>query len=1563
MSKKILITFISLFIFALNTYSASLTSKQQQWLASQKEIKIGIQKEWIPLSYEHHGIPKGLGVDYIHLMNKQLEGKLTIVADTFKNNLEKVQNGTLDAMIDITPTKKREPFYLFTTPYADIPHYIVSLKNSNNHFKTIEDLEGKTIAVERGYGIINKLKDKLQHVNFKNYDNTVEAIEGLSSGEADAYIGNRAVVNYILQNNFITNLEFQGKSSISRSVLAFGVAKENKILRDILQTAYDNISTKEKQKIFEEYVGNIYRAHTQLDLTQEEQVWIKEHATIKVGGELDWVPFDFVKEGKYQGISKDIVENIAKKANLRLEYITGPSWKELLEAFKKGEIDLLPAMYHTKKREEFTHFTHAYYEIRDYVFGKEEDNSIASIEDLKGKTVAVIEGYAVVDNLKNKFPNIKLYKVENLQKGIDSVLLGKADVYIDAYPTVMYVLSQSMQTNIKPLIPLDFYTNSLRIGVNKSQPLLASIFNKGLDALTQEEKNNIVKRWFLHVNESAPKIQLNLNEAEKQWLAQQTAVKFSVDPNWLPIEQINPDTKKYEGIMSDILEKITELSGIQFALVPTEKWADSVALIKEKKIDMLAAVSVTDERKKFLNFSDTTIELTDGVIMRTNSPFIASLDDLKGLKIGVSEGTYRHKMLEKTYPELTLVPTRGVKKSLEMLRDGKIDAYIGNLEVLSLMIIKESYFNLKVALRLDTKRALKIAFKKEYPAEALSIINKALEKISDKEKNSIRERWVGLKVEEGLNYELFYKIAIVFIVLILLVFFWNRKLKSIVEKKTSELTILLKAFDKHVIASKTNKKGKITYVSDAFCEISGYKREELIGKSHNIVRHPDMPKTLFKDLWTTIKQGKVWRGDIKNLTKNGEVYWVHTIISPEYDSDNKFVGYSGIRYDITAKKEVEELTQTLELKVEARTKELNEERDFISLIINTSQDAVVAIDKDSKVTLWSSAATKIFGYTKEEMLSHSIDKIIPNEFKQRHHQGMENYLKSGDKKVVGQGSIEIMGQCKNGQLIPIDLTINQFKIHGEIFFNAIIRDNTERKKLVETIQSQRQFNEQLLDSQEQMIITNNGTEITSANKSFLKFFDVQEIEEFKTRYDAVSISDVFNKNAPKGFIQKIMDEQTWLEYILENMGENRTHKVMITRNKIDYVFSVTAAKLPSDEGLMSAVFTNITEMERAKLGIELILANIMLPVIIASKAEAVITYANKYASKLFNIPLDELIGSPATKIYRSDEQKEAIQTQLEEQGYITNLEQSFVARGGEEFIAFMSVKSLIYQNKDSYIGMFVDVTKQKEVEAENQLIHKQTQDSIEYASLIQHTLIPSHELFREYFKDYLAIWRPKDIVGGDIYLFEELRHKNECILMVIDCTGHGVPGAFVTMLVKAIERQIISNIINSDEVVSPAKVLSIFNRSMKHLLKQEDEDSISNAGFDGGVLYYNKDEQILKFAGAETPLFYEYEGEVTIIKGDRHSIGYKKSDANYEFKEHIIEAKEGMQLYLTTDGYLDQNGGKKGFPFGKRNFAKIIEEHHHLSFPDQQEVLLYTMMDYQGNEERNDDIAIVGVKI
>jgi diguanylate cyclase (GGDEF)-like protein/PAS domain S-box-containing protein len=162
---------------------------------------------------------------------------------------------------------------------------------------------------------------------------------------------------------------------------------------------------------------------------------------------------------------------------------------------------------------------------------------------------------------------------------------------------------------------------------------------------------------------------------------------------------------------------------------------------------------------------------------------------------------------------------------------------------------------------------------------------------------------------ETLSVAEYLRFVTIAIVITGLVYFYERSTMS-------TLTLIQDNIDLNselIISSQTDLNGKITQASDAFCEISGYRREELIGQPHNIVRHPDMPKEFFEQMWITLESGETWRGEIKNRKKDGSFYWVKASIQPLYDQHHNHVGYSAIRQDVTDKKRIEEISVTDEL--------------------------------------------------------------------------------------------------------------------------------------------------------------------------------------------------------------------------------------------------------------------------------------------------------------------------------------------------------------------------------------------------------------------------------------------------------------------------------------------------------------------------------------------------------------------------------------------------------------------------------------------------------------------------
>lgn len=277
--------------------------------------------------------------------------------------------------------------------------------------------------------------------------------------------------------------------------------------------------------------------------------------------------------------------------------------------------------------------------------------------------------------------------------------------------------------------------------------------------------------------------------------------------------------------------------------------------------------------------------------------------------------------------------------------------------------------------------------------------------------------------------------------------------------------------------------------------------------------------------------------------------------------------------------------------------------------------------------------------------------------------------------------------------------------------------------------------------------------------------------------------------------------------------------------------------------------------------------------------------------------------------------------------------------------------------------IFVGINRHKEMLKDKEEIdksHKRISDSIEYASLIQHAILPSSNLLNKYTKENFCFWLPKDTVGGDIYFIIELDSKEEFLLIVIDGAGHGVSGAFVTMLVKAIETQIEAKISSKELEPNPSLILEYFNVSIKTMLKQE-KGSRSNAGFDGAVLYYNKANNICKYAGAKIPLYIINDEKLEIIKSDKKNVGFVRTRIDQKYTYHDINIKKDTQLYLATDGIMDQEG-LNDTRYGRKEFERLLVKNTRKSLNNQKEEIIKVFKNFKQDLEQSDDITVVGLK-
>ncbi len=254
---------------------------------------------------------------------------------------------------------------------------------------------------------------------------------------------------------------------------------------------------------------------------------------------------------------------------------------------------------------------------------------------------------------------------------------------------------------------------------------------------------------------------------------------------------------------------------------------------------------------------------------------------------------------------------------------------------------------------------------------------------------------------------------------------------------------------------------------------------------------------------------------------------------------------------------------------------------------------------------------------------------------------------------------------------------------------------------------------------------------------------------------------------------------------------------------------------------------------------------------------------------------------------------------------------------------------------------------------EMQRAHKQINDSIDYASLIQKAILPSQQMKQLLGPHHFVLWRPRDVVGGDFYVF---RSEGERYLVgVVDCAGHGVPGALMTMLARAA----LDHAMNQEGIAAPAAILTQTDATMRAMLQHCELPRAIATNMDIGRVHVDREARMLRFAGAKIGLYWSDGQEVGEYKGGRRAIGDRRVGS---YADTEIPLQPGITYYLTTDGFLDQAGGELGYGFGNTRFARLLRTHARLPMAEQASALDQALAEYQGDYPQRDDITILSFR-
>jgi serine phosphatase RsbU (regulator of sigma subunit) len=262
-----------------------------------------------------------------------------------------------------------------------------------------------------------------------------------------------------------------------------------------------------------------------------------------------------------------------------------------------------------------------------------------------------------------------------------------------------------------------------------------------------------------------------------------------------------------------------------------------------------------------------------------------------------------------------------------------------------------------------------------------------------------------------------------------------------------------------------------------------------------------------------------------------------------------------------------------------------------------------------------------------------------------------------------------------------------------------------------------------------------------------------------------------------------------------------------------------------------------------------------------------------------------------------------------------------------------------------------EIREQKEVVEEQK---KDITDSIQYAQNIQRALLPTEQSIQEHFKESFILFQPKDIVSGDFYW---MQHRDGVVYFAVcDCTGHGVPGAFMSIMGSSF----LDEAVLEKGITKPNEIFQDVRAGFISALKQNDEEESQKDGMDAVLIAWDKKNN-LQAAAAQNPVLIIRNGDIRELTPDRQPVGYWPVQQEH-FTLHEVELEEGDTLYLFSDGYSDQFGGPKYSKFMTRNLKHLLLSIQDKTMQEQKNILEATMAEWKGDNEQIDDILVIGVR-
>lgn len=478
-------------------YEVSLDEQDRQWLRNKRVLRLGVSgPDYPPFEVtRNHNELEGITADYAMLIAQMLNVQIEVLRYvTREAAMEALKFGELDVLGTSNNFELADPELILSSAYADDQPMLVT--RLDEHMPV--DLAGKRIAMAEDYLPAQTVESFYPEASLQRYPSTLDALGAVAYGQVDVSLVDIFSANYLINNNYLNDVQLMGPSGLDANPFGFALARDNLALKDLIDKALAAIPMDQRSVIEQRWSAGRAKVAGQqrVSLSESEQRWLDQHPMVKVGVVGDFAPLTFYDtEGRFSGLTAQLLKLISQRSGLNFDVLRGQTLDQQIQRLKAGEIDVLPAIIPTTEGVRGLHFTRSYLTNPYMLVSATTSGSPKTLDDLAGKRLAIYPRHPMRAFIQEQAPDVQMVDVQNPAQGLELVAQEQAEAALSSLFMTRYLIARYYQGRLRISSTVGDEPARIAMATGRDESVLNSILNKALLSISPEEMDDLVARW------------------------------------------------------------------------------------------------------------------------------------------------------------------------------------------------------------------------------------------------------------------------------------------------------------------------------------------------------------------------------------------------------------------------------------------------------------------------------------------------------------------------------------------------------------------------------------------------------------------------------------------------------------------------------------------------------------------------------------------------------------------------------------------------------------------------------------------------------------------------------------------------------------------------------------------------------------------------------------------------------------------------------------------------------------------------------------------------------------